>query len=127
MISALSIILLLATRPDLGELRSKLPSNGVALPTVSASCQGSAGALGTGNTFGNGFATSIINIWAIFDARRKLPIGWIEKTADGRLWYEDPVGLNHAITQNDEPLFLRPDFRFTSCFSKDLNLDKLGH
>jgi len=97
---ALSLIsFTLAAATQLPELHSRLQTSALTPPTISASCKGSAGALGTGNTFGNGRGTSIINIWVISDSRRNIRIGWIEKTADDRLWYEDPVGLTRVITE----------------------------
>lgn len=126
MLATFLISLMLAPGPALPELYSRLPSNGLAPPTVGASCKGSAGGLGTGNTFGSTYDTSIINIWVLSDTRRNLQIGWIEKTADGRLWYEDPLGFTRVITKNEELLYLSPDFQFTACFSRDLDLSKLG-
>jgi len=80
-------------------------------------------ALGTSNTTGNGKATSVINIWAIYGTDPKTALGWIVKSFDGRLWYEDPLGLTNVdLSQTVGIISHDPKYSFVGCFNRDLDL-----
>ena len=119
-----STALAIAVAIQVPGFEARLPNDSITAPRVGISCDGSTEALGTGNAVGNGWATSVVNIWSIVDTRNHSTIGWIVKSADGRFWYEDILGFIREITSSSADTFFRPNLKLRSCFSKDLDLPR---
>ena len=104
-------------------LQARLPPgpNG---PTAGATCHGSPAALGTSNTeTASGTADTVVNIWQVVRASSGEGLGWIMRTHDGRLWYQDPVPYQYQfIAPDNVGLFLGPTVKYVACFQRDLKV-----
>lgn len=118
----LSSILLAATlsAANLNTLERRLPA-GIYGPRAGARCSDSQTALATSNVSGSGRATSAINIWVIHEDNGIA--GYLVRSVDKRLWYEDPIGLSYQpVTDASAGLFLNKKLSYSGCFTKDLSM-----
>ena len=89
-------------------------------PRIGLHCHGSISALGTSNVFGNGSATTVVNIWQL-KTRASNNAGYLVKAHDGSFWYESPIGLNYQRLSAEEwSDIINKDVTITACFNADL-------
>ncbi len=103
----------------LRELANRLPA-GASIPKAGTTCHGSESALGTSNTIGSGKAASVVNVWVVRVKGTPGIRGYIVRTEDKRLWFEDTMGFYIHITNDVAVTFLGPDMRYDGCFRTDL-------
>lgn len=116
-------IVMVAAIATANPLQARLPV-GLYAPDAGATCRGSSSALGTSNTASaRGVADTVVNIWQIERVASGATLGWIVRTHDGRLWYEDPVPFEYQeIRRNNAGIFLGPGLKYNACFKADLRL-----
>lgn len=116
------VLALVVASPSMHAFGSRL-SPGPTAPAGGLHCRGSLSALGTSNAYGNDQGSTIVNMWAIYRRGGNTALGWIDKSIDGRLWYEDPVGLSYQdLSQTADLISHNPAFSFVGCFKHDLRL-----
>ena len=121
MIVAATFIVGASATSQIHLLMERLPP-GMNMPRAGENCAGSLSVLGTSNVQGSGTSTTVVNIWGIH-ADDNSPRGFLVRSQNGRLWYEDPMGLRYQeITETNAGVFLGNGVHYVGCFQRDLKM-----